>query len=136
MTRDPPASPATAAAKIASNALVPHSQDALCIQRPPLAQGLRQSSAVDILELAPDRHAPRKARHREAARPEKLADVMRGGLAFVGEIRRQHHFLHRPIGGAPQQSVEADLLRTDAIQGREPPSVKKYRPKWLRERAT
>src|SRR3954453_8651069 len=97
MTRDPPASPVTAAAKIASNALVPHSQDALCIQRPPLAQGLRQSSAVDILELAPDRHAPRKARHLQAARPEKLTDVMRGGLAFVGEIRRQHHLpLARP----------------------------------------
>src|SRR4051794_21783880 len=114
MTREPPASPMTPAAKIASNAFL---QDALCIQRPPLAQGLRQSSAVDILELAPDGHAARKARHLEAARPEKLADVMRGGLALVGEIGRQHHLLHRPVGGAPQQSVEADLLRADAIQG-------------------
>ncbi len=46
---------------------------------------------------------------------------MGGGLALVGEIRRQDHFAHLAVRGARLQPVEADLARPDAVERRKPP---------------
>ena len=85
-------------------------------ERPPLAQRLRQRPAVDVLELAADRHAAREAAHLEAAGGQQLADVMRGRLALVGEVGREHDLLHHAVGraldaGAPAGSPSGRCRR-------------------------
>ena len=45
---------------------------------------------------------------------------MGSGLAFLGEIGGQHHFLDHAIGGARQQALELQVGRPDAVQRREP----------------
>src|SRR5215470_8652294 len=86
-----------------------------------LPQRLRQRPAVHVLELAAYRHAAGEPRHFEAARAEHLADVMRGRLPFIGEIRSQDDLADLPIECALEQAVEPDLLRPDAVERREPP---------------
>ena len=44
---------------------------------------------------------------------------MGGGLAFLGEVGGQHHFLDHAVGGARQQALELQIGRPDAIQRRE-----------------
>ena len=44
---------------------------------------------------------------------------MGSGLAFLGEIGGQHHFLDHAIGGARQQALELQVGRPDAVQRRE-----------------
>src|ERR1700682_2365246 len=88
-------------------------------QDAPFAQRLRQRAAVDVLELSADRHAAREPGNLELARAEQLGDVMRGRLALVGEIGRQHDLADRSIERSLEQPVEANLLRTDAVERRQ-----------------
>ncbi len=52
------------------------------------AEGMCQCAAIDILQLAAQRHAVREARGSRAARTRQLCQVVRGRLAF-----------HRGTGG-------------------------------------
>ena len=51
---------------------------------------------------------------------EQLADVVRRGLAFVGEVGRQHDLAHRAVQRSFEQAIEANLLRADAVERRQP----------------
>jgi hypothetical protein len=67
-----------------------------------------------------DRHATRQTADAQAARLQHLADVVRSGLALVGEIGGQHHFGDQAIGGARHQFFQMNIFRADAVQRRQP----------------
>jgi hypothetical protein len=48
-----------------------------------------------------------------------FADEMRGGFALDGEIGGQDQFLYGFLGEPPQQLVDADLLGSQAVDGRQ-----------------
>ena len=84
-------------------------------------QGVRDGAHVDVFEFAADRHAAREPRHAQAARLERLAEHVRGGLALVGEVGREDHFLHHAVGGALDQLVRRRCRRADAVERAQPP---------------
>src|SRR5438046_4338874 len=58
-------------------------------QGSPLPHGLRERPAINVLQLTANRYSPSEPRYLEPACPEQLAALVRGRLAFDGEIRRQ-----------------------------------------------
>src|SRR5262245_38708475 len=87
----------------------------------PLQQRLGYRAGVDVLELAAEGHAAGDPAHPQLPRPQHFRHVVGGGLAFIGEIRRQDDFLHLAAAGALEQLVETDVARADPVEGRETP---------------
>src|SRR5690349_10815951 len=88
---------------------------------PALAQRLRERSRVDVFELAADRNAAREPRDAQIAIGQQLAEVVRGRLTLVGEVRREDHLAHDAVGCALQQPIETDLPGPDAVERRKAP---------------
>ena len=75
-----------------------------------------ERTAVDIFELASDRHTVRDAARADIAPGGALAEKMRGGLALHRRIRREDHLVH--FTGIEQrfEFARTDLFRADAIE--------------------
>ncbi len=54
---------------------------------------------------------------------------MRGGLALVREIGRENHLANDAVGRTLQQPLEADLLRPDAVERRQPTHQHEIQPR-------
>ena len=74
-----------------------------------------------MLELSADRQAARDAADLQAARAQHLGQIMRGGFAFGGEVRRQNDFLDDAVARALEQRFKGDILGPDAVEWRQPP---------------
>src|SRR5262249_30368757 len=72
---------------------------------PAFQQRLRDRAGVDVLELTAERYAARDAADPQFADAQHLGHVVRRGLALVGEVGGQDHFLHLAVAGALQQPV-------------------------------
>ena len=83
------------------------------------AQQMQENMKKVQEQLAAHRQPARNARDLQAAGSQGLADVVRGGLPFHGEIGGKDDFPHHPVGRAPEQPVEMDFLRADAVERRE-----------------
>ena len=88
-----------------------------------------RSCQIDVLEFAAGRHAARQPRDREAARAQRLAERVRGGLALGGEAGGQDHFAHDAVGGALEQPAAPMSATPMPSSGLMRPISTKYRPR-------
>src|SRR5690606_1071628 len=93
-----------------------HSFDA-----PPATEGMGQRAAVDIFQLAAQRHAVGDTADSHARCPHLLGDVKRGGFALDGGVGGQDDLAHLMGMHALHQTIDANLGRADAIDGRQMP---------------
>ena len=82
---------------------------------------MRESAAVNVLELAPDRYSVGDPACLDLARRRALAQEMSGGLAFDRGIGDQDDFTHLARIEHRLEHTRANLLGTDAIERREMP---------------
>src|SRR5688572_25616392 len=81
---------------------------------------MRQGRAVDELELAAERYAVREPRRAHAGLARELRDVLRSRLPFNRRIRRDDQLAHLAFGEPRREDVEAELLRPEPVERREP----------------
>lgn len=82
---------------------------------------LSQGTAIDIFELASDRHAASDAADRDAAASEQFGNVMRRRFAFVRVVGCKNDFADEAIIDACKQLFQLQFSRTDAIEWRQTP---------------
>src|SRR6202035_1173638 len=82
---------------------------------------VRQRSAVDVLELAPDRHAVGDAAGADAAPHGELAQEMGRRLALDRGVRGQDQLTHATLFQNCLELAPAELLGADAIERRQVP---------------
>ena len=87
--------------------------------RLPARERVGERAAVDVLELAADRHAVRDARRAQAERRRDLGQEMRRGLALDRGIGREDHFPDLAFAEQPLERVDADLVGADAVERRQ-----------------
>src|SRR5580704_12764700 len=86
------------------------------LKRRPAADRRGERAFVEIIELAADRHAVGEPRHLDVGVVQQVGDVVGGALAVHGGVERQNNFLHRRIVGAPDQRLDGEVLRPDAVE--------------------
>src|SRR5690606_12447724 len=62
--------------------------------RATIEHGAGDRPGIDVLEFTACRDTACQARHFHAARLEHFADIVRCGLAFVGEVGGENHLAH------------------------------------------
>src|SRR5690606_13876960 len=87
-------------------------------QRLPASQRMRERAAVDVLELATDRHTVRNPARFDLATRGDLGNDVRGRVALDRRVRREDRLLHTAFREQGVELREAELVRTDAIEGR------------------
>src|SRR6185312_1467067 len=75
-----------------------------------------QGAAVDILELAADRHAVRDPAGAQAAAGGELREKVRGGLAFDRWIGGENQLAHRALLENRLELADPELLRAHSIE--------------------
>src|SRR5688500_7231833 len=80
------------------------------------AKGVRQGSAVDVLQLSTQRQSVRQPARTYAMLACQLRQVVRRRLAFHGRIGGDDQLLHLAFGQALGQAIESEFARTNAIE--------------------
>src|SRR5690606_28681579 len=84
------------------------------------AERMRQRAAVDVFELAAQRHAMRQPAGLDLVLARELRQVVRGGFALDGGIGGDDQLAHFALAQARVQPVQPDLAWADAIERRQP----------------
>src|SRR5579864_704108 len=102
---------ATAACIACARSLRPRATaEAASAHRLPPGQGMGQCAAVDVLQLAPERHAVGDAARADAAPRCQLAEEMRRRLAFDGRVGGEDQLAHLTLGEDGFELAHAELL--------------------------
>ena len=79
-------------------------------------QSMGNGAKVNVLQLATHWHATRQATELEAHWTQRLADDMRGGLAFGSKVGGQNQLFNFAFGHTVKQFFEANVLGANAIE--------------------
>src|SRR4030065_749344 len=85
----------------------------------PSRQRTCQRAAISVLKFASHRHPIGDARGADVAGMRQLADVVRGGFALARQVGGESDFLHPAFVEQCLETVDADLVRPDAIERRQ-----------------
>src|SRR5690606_5715507 len=83
--------------------------------------GMRQCAAIDIFQLSAHGHTMSNAADFDAAAFGFFSDIVGGGFTFRGGIGSENQLFRSALCEALVELVNADLLRADAINGRQVP---------------
>src|SRR5208337_2314857 len=81
--------------------------------------GLQHGDFVGVLEVRSNRDSHGDARDADAERLDQLREIDGCGFTFRGRVRRHDDFLDRATLEALDEAPDLQLVRTDALQGRE-----------------
>src|SRR3977135_54530 len=112
----PAAAPAARGVECGARAAAPTLTDRLAP-----GERVRQRAAVDVLELAPARHAVGDAAGADAAPRGELAEEMGRRLALDRGVGGEDQLAHPTLCQDRLELAHAELLRADAIERREVP---------------
>src|SRR3546814_802105 len=88
--------------------------------RPPRPQRLRQRPLVEIIQLAAHGQTMRELRQPYRITLEPLGEIMCGRLPLQRRVHREHDLVDPAGGDARDQGIDAEVLRANAFQRREP----------------
>src|SRR4030066_26823 len=86
----------------------------------PPRQRTRQRAAISGLKFAPYGHPIGDARGADIAGMRQLADVVRSGFALDRQVGGENDFFHLPFVEQRLKTMDADLVRPDSIERRQP----------------
>ena len=79
----------------------------------------RHRHLVGVFEVGADGNPHRDPRHADAERLQQPRQIERGRFALDGRIGRDDHFVRLPLAHARQQSLDLQIVGTDAVQRRQ-----------------
>src|SRR5580700_8384498 len=97
-------------------------------QRLPAGECMRQRAAVDVLELSAHRHAVGDAAGTDRAACGQLTQKVRRRLALDSGVGGEDQLVHAALGEYRLELADAELLRPDAVEGREVPHEHEVAP--------
>ena len=78
-----------------------------------------QRAVVEVIEFPAHRHALRQPRHDHAVGSQPLRQVMRGRLAFDGNVQRENDLVDLAFGYPLDQPRDGKVFRLDAVERRQ-----------------